>query len=319
LLLLTLTVGVFLYTYIIILYLILFTIGLSLTGRKFRQIWLVIIPFCLPYNFIVTLSVIRDQFLSGSKELSLLGGMQGNLSNYLSPFMAMSLWFSNTHYLVQGMRVSNMWLVAAVVLILIVFRPTIKHWRLIFVLSFPVLIMLVLSFITRSPYQNAKVLQLTAVLWPIILYLMFKSHRPAVYTLVAFLMIASGLYSLRYIGKPVIAADLTLLNQENQICSNSSQSLEILNRDEWSKYFLFNCATKDFYFDRMINWNGLVEFNQFNHRDYISQACADNSLSLPGTFKPQSQNILIDKCIHFTDPKYKLSHSYGPMNLYVSF
>ncbi len=312
LLTITLTAGIFLYIYIPVAYLILFLIGLRLTGQKFtrRQLLLfmlvILVAFANPHNLITTTRYSLRQFSSSDREINLLQGMQGNLGNYLSPFMATSTWFSHPIYLVQGMRVSNQWLVAIIIFLFILSKPKITFSKTLFQLTFPALVFVGLSLtLTHSPYQNAKALQFLAVLFPLVLYLIytpsFKRLFPTIgYVLLTIISLAGGLYASSYIGKPIVEYDLSLYRQP--FCASG---LTVIGRDEWAKYFLSDCNDVYYYLDRSMSWDRVVAFNRHNQLTFISQAnCEPASLILPGNPIFTDPYLLVDRCIRFDDPAY---------------
>jgi hypothetical protein len=321
-------VSVFLYIYIPIVICGLFILSLLIAGLKppSRLISYLIIAgllsFSNPHNLLVNLTYLPRQFTSSNSEANLFLGMRGNLGNYLTPFMALSSWFSNPIYIAQGMRTSNAWITAitlGLLLTLLGFYPRqgiFKHrLPLILGFTFPFAILLLFSFLTHSAYQNAKVMQFFSPLWPIILYLtllpylFIKLIPRLIIILIVSAGILSGLYALSYVGKPVLAADLELLKLAPQICQNPHQSIKVLARDEWAKYFLMNCQNLDLYFERNLDWDKIVAFNQANHLANLSQPCADHSLSLIVPPKIGANLVLIDRCLNYSPSGYE------PLNL----
>jgi hypothetical protein len=242
------------------------------------------------------------------------------------------------------MRTGNTWVVAGIVVLMIAGlalldrgKTPLHRNRTLFSWVFPPLVLLFITLVvTHSTYQTAKVMQFIAPLWPVFLYLLFlpyidsdrrifskinnlKSNIIA-QSLLIFIMVIiifSGLYAMVYIGKPVLASDLTLKNLESQLCSSPQKPFLILSRDEWNKYFLMRCEQTYFYFDRGMDWDRLVAFNKHNNLIVISQPCTPASLNMPSDFAPKDETILVDQCIGFSDPRYTLAKKIYPYNLYI--
>lgn len=348
LLTLTLLTGVFIYIYVIDLYLILFLVGLRLTGIRFhkRQLFLLacalLFSFAMPHNLDRSLYLLKDQFTSVSKEVHLLNGMSGNIGYYLNPFMAFSLWFSHPLYLVDGLYSLNSWIIATVCLTLFfVFAhfPRTKrssdNFHLLFALSFPSACLFLFTVLfSHSPYQSFKVMQLAAVLWPLLLYMLFlpyiQSPQPVskvklrfgllatfVWVCISALGIISGLFAMSYIGKPDVPGDLALNQIAPALCAKPDRSIQVIARDEWAKYFLLRCQNLDLYFDRQLNWDRIVNINLKNQLTYLSQPCVPNSLQFVEPLPTHSELVLVHQCFNFRSKTHTLTTELGPWRVYT--
>jgi len=167
---LSIIAGSFVYTYTPALVLLpAFVIASILTKQNFnqRKLLLIIVTFTmailLPATFVPIKNMLITNLTTTNPELSFFG-MQGNMPGYMNPLEPLSLWFSNSNYILGTTRTGNLWILlflAYVLYVLLspsVYNHRIKHHQFIKYLLTLYAVLLLTTIFTRSPYQSVKVL-----------------------------------------------------------------------------------------------------------------------------------------------------------------
>lgn len=293
-----------------------------------------ILILIIPANFTLFKNATTGAFTSQATEVNIFKGMRGNTIGFINPLAGQSLWYFSSDYRFSQGTLDNYWLYFFLMLLIIgiIAFPTVDEKRYSNQRMVGVILLLVITslvvftyFITKSPYQNVKALFNFTILWPIVLFLFFypklvssnlliKIFTASAFILIAAFSIKSSLVSYRYIGVPFVEHNYELMSIAPEICKDES-SIVFLGRDEWSKYFLLNCANISYFYDREENLERATNFWELNQIPSLNVQCV-NKLQLTDDFQPTFKRALVDKCFDFDLEEYELVKEYQYHDLY---
>lgn len=310
-----------------------FVFGKSVFRRKF---WFVVVSvfvlsFILPLNLAKIIDLFKILFTSTNVEVNLFKGMAGNTIGFVNPMLATGIWFSSPDYRFFAANYYNTWLVFSLIggVFLLILMGGIKRKvrRLTVTLTLPFVLMVAVGFwVTKSPYQSAKTLQVLASVWPLVLFLVLHDSLTSkkwwlrMMTVVflgiySFYVFKSSVFAFSYIGKPIVKSNYELMKLAPEFCRGDENKL-FLGRDEVSSYFLVDCKNINYYYDRFANNAAFWEIISLNKMASLDQKCDPDSLVLTKIDFSTYKEILIDKCFKFEDKNFRLMKGYDSYEWY---
>jgi hypothetical protein len=338
---LTFVSAAFVYTYAPLLIFILATIILLLFYRRpswhssFKVVLVsLFLSLMLPVTSATFSQVIGINLARSGTERSVFS-MRGNMPGYVNPLQPLSLWFSHPNYLMGTTRTGNLWILLFLVLGLYFLfnqtkpNQTKNHSHLITYYFVLYAVLLGITLLTRSPYQNAKVFQQFSALWPVVIALLLSpnltaTHRPTRFksTIGAFIIITvmSGSFLLAhaFVSRPAVISDQELRELGPSLCALTQDTgLTVISQSEWARLALYDCNQDPIFpLDRTVNPGFMLEVGDFNQSTNFVESCLDNALTLPTHYTPSSEFVLVDHCFDFIPPTYQHHTEFKYFTLY---
>ncbi len=316
---LVLSGGLFLYSFVPYLILLVFLLVILVISRQVisHKTGLLLGVFFLSilthHNLIQNSAVLLERLTSTSKEVHILKPSIGNVVGFLHPSMPLSLWISHPIHTAGTFKTIN-----AIILLFLVIGwgivlakqslsnicKSILKPPLVAIVSTITLLLVFTLFISRSPYQHTKVLQLLSYLWPVFLGILYFVTKPTrdknvVVAVTVITMLASTALNFGYVGKPIVTKALELQQIGRELCSNpvDSTPLDVATLDEWALYWFYECPNVAHAFNRITNSSLFMSVLSLNTLHKLPDVCSSSSLVIPSEYQPHSNLLLTDNCL----------------------